>query len=87
MFSITNSYCHWCLCRHCSGVKCRRYKIPKYRCINCHYKTRVLECDFFTHKQIKHYKVKRVAERGFTKLQMETLLLLVERLLAQEVEK
>ena len=83
MFSITNSYCHWCLCRHCSGVKCRRYKEIRYRCIICQYNKRMVECDFFTHKKIKHYKVKRVRERGVTQTQMELLLDIIKRLLAE----
>jgi len=89
MKNIINSYCHYCLCRNCSGIKCKRYKKQglKYRCLECHYKRRVMDCDFFTHKKIKHFKIKRKFNNGFTAKQMDKLIYLLELLLDEYKKK
>jgi len=81
MKSISNNICHWCLCRHCSRFKCPR----ENRCIDCKYLGQCLECSFFTHKKIKHFKVTRkrkvITPAGADRL-IELLELLLEYLKA-----
>lgn len=56
--SIVNRTCYYCLCRVCTKIQCPR---GRYHCLPC-YHGQIIECDFFTHKQIT--KVFHIKQRS-----------------------